>query len=156
LGYRASIVQILANLDDWKPSFLGFRNSPAIYLKKLAFLIRIKMRGQASLNSLNTAPSAHFWPHLRRENCEALRIFLGFRNSPAIYLKKLAFLIRIKMRGQASLNSLSLNPGTVRVSTANSKATVILSRCAIFRPATAEFRIIPSAEFLVDGVLLVT
>jgi hypothetical protein len=42
------------------------------------------------------------------------------------------------------------------VSTANSKATVILSRCAIFRPATAEFRIIPSAEFLVDGVLLVT
>jgi hypothetical protein len=33
-----------------------------------------------------------------------------------------------------------LNPGTVRVSTENSKATVILSRCAIFRPATAEFR----------------
>jgi DNA replication protein DnaC len=28
------------------------------------------------------------------------------------------------------------------VSTENSKATVILSRCAIFRPATAEFRII--------------
>ena len=36
----------------------------------------------------------------------------------------------------------SLNPGTVRVSTANSKAAVILSRCAIFRPANAEFRII--------------
>ncbi len=32
------------------------------------------------------------------------------------------------------------NPGTARVSTANSEATVILSRCAIFRPATAEFR----------------
>jgi hypothetical protein len=28
------------------------------------------------------------------------------------------------------------------VSTANSKAAVILSRCAIFRPANAEFRII--------------
>jgi hypothetical protein len=27
------------------------------------------------------------------------------------------------------------------VSTANSKAAVILSRCAIFRPATAEFRL---------------
>jgi hypothetical protein len=34
-----------------------------------------------------------------------------------------------------------LNPGTVRVSTDNSKDAVILSRCAIFRPATAEFRI---------------
>jgi hypothetical protein len=34
----------------------------------------------------------------------------------------------------------SLNPGTVRVSTANSKAEVISCRCAIFRPATAEFR----------------
>ncbi len=34
------------------------------------------------------------------------------------------------------------NPGTVRVSTANSKAAVISSRCAIFRPATAEFRFI--------------
>ncbi len=33
------------------------------------------------------------------------------------------------------------NPGTVRVSTENSKAAVILSRCAIFRPATAEFRL---------------
>jgi hypothetical protein len=40
----------------------------------------------------------------------------------------------------------SLNPGTVRVSTANSKAAVISSRCAIFRPATAEFRIIPSSH----------
>jgi hypothetical protein len=35
-----------------------------------------------------------------------------------------------------------LNPGTVRVSTDNSKDAVILSRCAIFRPATADFRII--------------
>ena len=33
------------------------------------------------------------------------------------------------------------NPGTVRVSTENSKDEVILVRCAIFRPATAEFRI---------------
>ena len=32
------------------------------------------------------------------------------------------------------------NPGTVRVSTENSKDKVILVRCAIFRPATAEFR----------------
>ena len=34
-----------------------------------------------------------------------------------------------------------LNPGTVRVSTENSKAKVILGRCAVFRPATAVFRI---------------
>jgi hypothetical protein len=34
-----------------------------------------------------------------------------------------------------------LNPGTVMVSTANSKAQVISSRCAIFKPATDEFRI---------------
>ena len=33
-----------------------------------------------------------------------------------------------------------LNPGTVRVSTENSKDKVILVICAIFRPATAEFR----------------
>ncbi len=33
-----------------------------------------------------------------------------------------------------------LTPGTVRVSTDNSKDAVILSRCAIFRPATAKFR----------------
>ncbi len=33
-----------------------------------------------------------------------------------------------------------LNPGTVRVSTENSKAEVILARCAVFGPATAEFR----------------
>ncbi len=41
------------------------------------------------------------------------------------------------------------NPGTVRVSTENSKHKVILGRCAIFRPATAEFRIISvtSAHF---------
>ena len=32
------------------------------------------------------------------------------------------------------------NPGTVRVSTENSKAAVILARCAVFGPATAEFR----------------
>ncbi len=35
-----------------------------------------------------------------------------------------------------------LNPGTVRESAENSKYTVILGRCAIFRPATAVFRII--------------
>ena len=40
------------------------------------------------------------------------------------------------------------NPGTVRVSTENSKATVILSRCTIFRPATAEFRIIRNTSAL--------
>ncbi|MEN9846607.1 MAG: hypothetical protein RIS36_1754 [Pseudomonadota bacterium] len=34
------------------------------------------------------------------------------------------------------------NPGTVRVSTENSKNKVVLIRCAIFRPATAECRII--------------
>jgi hypothetical protein len=34
-----------------------------------------------------------------------------------------------------------LNPGTVRVSTENSKDEVILGRCAIYRPATALFRI---------------
>jgi hypothetical protein len=33
-----------------------------------------------------------------------------------------------------------VTPSTVRVSIENSKATVILSRCAIFSPATAEFR----------------
>ncbi len=32
-----------------------------------------------------------------------------------------------------------LNPGTVRVSTENSKAEVILTRCAILGPATAFF-----------------
>lgn len=32
------------------------------------------------------------------------------------------------------------NPGTVRLSTENSKAPVILVRCAVFGPATAEFR----------------
>jgi len=35
-----------------------------------------------------------------------------------------------------------LNPGTVRVSTENSKDKVTLVICAIFRPATAEFRVI--------------
>ena len=34
----------------------------------------------------------------------------------------------------------SLNPGTVRVSTENSKDEVILGRCAIYSPATALFR----------------
>ncbi len=34
-----------------------------------------------------------------------------------------------------------LNPGTVRVSTENSKAAVILARCTVFGPATAEFRV---------------
>ncbi len=32
------------------------------------------------------------------------------------------------------------NPSTVRVSTENSKDAVILARCAVFGPATAEFR----------------
>jgi hypothetical protein len=32
------------------------------------------------------------------------------------------------------------NPGTVRVSTEHSKEKVIVVRCAIFRPATAECR----------------
>ena len=32
-----------------------------------------------------------------------------------------------------------MNPGTVRVSTENSKDEVILGRCAIYRPATAVF-----------------
>jgi len=40
------------------------------------------------------------------------------------------------------LKFLARNPGTVRVSTKNSKAKVISRRCAIFRPATAVFRII--------------
>ena len=35
----------------------------------------------------------------------------------------------------------SLNPGIVRVSTENSKAEVILARCAILKPATALFRL---------------
>lgn len=30
------------------------------------------MRGQASINSLNTVCSAHFWPRSRRDNCDAL------------------------------------------------------------------------------------
>ncbi len=34
-----------------------------------------------------------------------------------------------------------LNPGTVRVSTEKAKDRVILVRCAIIRPAAAEFRI---------------
>ncbi len=34
-----------------------------------------------------------------------------------------------------------LNPGTVRVSTENSKYKVILVICAVFGPATAEFRV---------------
>lgn len=40
-----------------------------------------------------------------------------------------------------------LNPGTVRVSTDNSKDAVILSRCAITKPATALFRIIALDRF---------
>lgn len=36
----------------------------------------------------------------------------------------------------------SLNPGTVRANTENSKAEVILTRCAILGPATALFRMI--------------
>ncbi len=34
------------------------------------------------------------------------------------------------------------NPGTLRVSTENSKDAVIFARCAVFGPATAEFRFI--------------
>ncbi len=34
-----------------------------------------------------------------------------------------------------------LKPGTVTVSTENSKAAVVLARCAVFGPATAEFRL---------------
>ena len=43
------------------------------------------------------------------------------------------------------LKVLARNPGTVRVSTKNSKAKVISCRCAIFRPATAVFRIMPES-----------
>ncbi len=39
------------------------------------------------------------------------------------------------------------NPGTVRVSTENSKDKVILVRCVVFGPATAEFRLIGYANF---------
>ncbi len=39
------------------------------------------------------------------------------------------------------------NPGTVRVSTENSKDKVILARCAVFGPATAEFRLISPPRF---------
>gem|GEM_PF-1148954 len=45
-----------------------------------------------------------------------------------------------------------LNPGTVRVSTENSKDEVILVRCAIFRPATAEFRVIVSTPILLRKI----
>ncbi len=34
-----------------------------------------------------------------------------------------------------------LNPGTFRVSTENSKAAVILARCAVLGPATALFKV---------------
>jgi hypothetical protein len=34
----------------------------------------IKMRGNVSLNSLKTIRSAHFWPHSREENCDALSL----------------------------------------------------------------------------------
>ncbi len=66
--YRA----FLAPFKERELRSLGHRNSPAIYLEELAFLTGIKMRGQLSINSLNTVGTAHFWPHLRRENCEAL------------------------------------------------------------------------------------
>ncbi len=39
------------------------------------------------------------------------------------------------------------NPVTVRVSTENSKDAVILGSCAIFRPATAEFRFKSLSDF---------
>ncbi|MEN9845216.1 MAG: hypothetical protein RIS36_363 [Pseudomonadota bacterium] len=44
------------------------------------------------------------------------------------------------------------NRGTVRVSTEHSKDKVIVVRCAIFRPATAEFRF--NAHFPVSGMLV--
>jgi hypothetical protein len=53
---------------------VGHRNSPAIYAKKLAFLIGIQMRGQAFLDLLNTVGSANFWPHFREENCDVLAL----------------------------------------------------------------------------------
>ncbi len=40
------------------------------------------------------------------------------------------------------------NPGTVRVSTENSKAEVILNRCAILGPATALFRFMANVRKL--------
>ncbi len=42
------------------------------------------------------------------------------------------------------------SPGTVRVSTENSKDKVILVRCSIFRPATAEFRL--TGETVADQI----
>ncbi len=39
------------------------------------------------------------------------------------------------------------NSGIVRVSTENSKAAVILARCAVVGPATAEFRFIHMRHF---------
>jgi hypothetical protein len=50
----------------------GHRNSPAIDLELSEILIEIKLRGHVSLDSLKTISSAHFWPHLREENCDAL------------------------------------------------------------------------------------
>ncbi len=45
------------------------------------------------------------------------------------------------------------NPGTVRVSTGNSKAAVILARCAVFGPATAEFRFMDNKDIHQSPVL---
>jgi hypothetical protein len=46
----------------------------------------------------------------------------------------------IWLKAQRILIFSARNPGTVRVSTGNSKAKVISSSCAIFSPATAVFR----------------
>ncbi len=57
-------------------------------------------------------------------------------------------------KAQRILKFSARNPGTVRVSTENSKAEVILARCAILGPATAIFRIIDqdkSPKFLLSG-----
>jgi hypothetical protein len=47
-------------------------------------------------------------------------------------------------KAQRIMKFSALNPGTVRVSTENSKAKVIFSRGAVFRPTTALSRIIVS------------
>jgi hypothetical protein len=53
------------------------------------------------------------------------------------------------------LKFLARNPGTVRVSTENSKAKAISRRCAIFRPATAVFRFKPFGFLDTDEALVI-
>jgi hypothetical protein len=71
VGFEA--YRIFNRIGGWT----GHRNSPAIYLEILNVLIEIKMRGEVLLNSLKTLLSAHFWPHLREENCDPM--VNGFR-----------------------------------------------------------------------------